>query len=203
MKRLIFGMLIALTAVAISGLGQGVMAGDKDQATVEKTSAKTGDKTRGDTTGSGWDWTWVADLSAKNETWQDTTRGTGKAMFKVTDDGKGLAYKLVVDDMDSVFAAHIHLGKKGENGPPVLFLYKGKTTGEFTGTLSDSTATAADLFGPMKGKSMSDLIDKIKNGDAYVQVHTNMYQEGAIRGHIMMVNKEEWGKKKESGGSGY
>ncbi len=203
MKKLIFSILIALVTVAISGLGQGVMAGDKDQATVEKTSAKTGDKSWGDKSGSGWDWTWMADLSAKNETWQDTSKGTGKAMFKVTDDGKGLAYKVVVDNMDSVFAAHIHLGKKGENGPPVLFLYRGKTTGEINGTLSDSTATAADLFGPMQGKSISDLVDKLKSGDAYVQVHTKMYQEGAIRGPVTMANKEEWSKKQKSGNSGY
>jgi hypothetical protein len=56
---------------------------------------------------------------------------------------------------------HIHKGKSGENGPPVaaLQMRKGKIT-------------SSDLQGPLAGKQISDLVDLIKNGQAYANVHT-------------------------------
>ena len=71
--------------------------------------------------------------------------------------------------------AHIHQGKSGENGQPIttpLQMGKGKIT-------------SSDLQGPLAGKQLSDLVDIIKNGQAYVNVHTDQNQNGEIRGQIM------------------
>jgi hypothetical protein len=45
--------------------------------------------------------------------------------------------------------------------------------------------TSSDLQGPLAGKQISDLVDIIKNGGAYVNLHTNQNQNGEIRGQIM------------------
>jgi hypothetical protein len=44
--------------------------------------------------------------------------------------------------------------------------------------------TANDLKGDFKGKSINDLVALIKSGDAYVNVHTDGYPDGEIRGQI-------------------
>ena len=41
------------------------------------------------------------------------------------------------------------------------------------GVLAEGTITAADLVGPLAGHPLSDLIDAIQAGNAYVNVHTN------------------------------
>jgi CHRD domain len=69
--------------------------------------------------------------------------------------------------------AHIHQGKAGENGQPVAPLQMGK-----------GKITSSDLQGPLAGKQISDLVDLMKNGGAYTNVHTQQNQNGEIRGQI-------------------
>ena len=40
----------------------------------------------------------------------------------------------------------------------------------------------------MKGKQISDLATAMSNGSTYVNVHTEKYPNGEIRGHIMIAN---------------
>jgi hypothetical protein len=70
--------------------------------------------------------------------------------------------------------AHIHQGKAGENGQHVAPLQMGK-----------GKVTSSDLQGPLAGKQISDLVDLMKNGGAYANVHTQQNQNGEIRGQIM------------------
>jgi CHRD domain len=68
--------------------------------------------------------------------------------------------------------AHIHSGKKGENGDVVVVLFKSDTpTGPMNGTLAQGNFTAADLKGPMAGKTIQDLVTAMKNGETYANVH--------------------------------
>jgi hypothetical protein len=113
------------------------------------------------------------------------TVAKGEATFHLGMDGEALAFKLVVSGIKDVTAAHIHIGKKGENGPPVVFLFHGpEKKGPFSGTLSQGTITAKDLFGPLGGKTVRDLMAKIDSGDAYVVVHTEQNPGGELRGRI-------------------
>ncbi len=112
------------------------------------------------------------------------TMAKGEAVFTLTK-GDELTYKLTVTDMENVTAAHIHIGKMGKNGGPVAGLFAGpKKEGKFSGTLSEGTITAKELMGPLAGKSVKDLVALIKSGDAYVNVHTDKYPDGEIRGQI-------------------
>jgi predicted lipoprotein with Yx(FWY)xxD motif len=112
------------------------------------------------------------------------TMAKGDATFTPIKDEEGLSYYVTVSDIDNVTAAHIHLGKKGENGPPVALITNDKKAGKFSGTIAEGTITKKDLMGSMTGKSVEDLIKQIKKGNAYLNVHTDKYPNGEIRGQI-------------------
>jgi hypothetical protein len=118
--------------------------------------------------------TFTAKLTGKDEVPPVNTQATGMAQFQLSSDGKELNYDLSGTNLQGFMMAHIHQGKSGENGQPVAPLQMGK------GKVSSS-----DLQEPLAGKQISDLVDLMKNGGAYVNVHTNQNQNGEIRGQIM------------------
>ena len=129
--------------------------------------------------------TFSAELHGSNEVPPVKSAASGEAIFTVIDNGNALKYKVTVDNLDNVTAAHIHLGKADENGPVLVFLFKGpEKKGAFSGVLAEGTIKASDLFDTLKGKSVSDLIAKMKAGDTYVNVHTTQNPPGEIRGQI-------------------
>jgi hypothetical protein len=89
-----------------------------------------------------------------------------------------------------VTAAHIHMGKMGENGDIVVTLCKAESCsagggGSGGGTLSlTGTFNATNLEGPMAGKQIEDLANEMTNGGTYVNVHTEQNPNGEIRGQI-------------------
>ncbi len=113
------------------------------------------------------------------------TKAKGDTEFKLSQDGKELSYKLKVKDIENVTAAHIHKGKKGENGPPLAGLFAGpKKEGKFSGILAEGKITEKDLLGELQGKPLDELVKLIKSGDLYVNVHTDAHPDGEIRGQI-------------------
>lgn len=126
-----------------------------------------------------------ADLSGKNVVPSVRTKAKGEAKFTVSDDGKTLSYTLVLRDIENPTAAHIHLGEAGQNGAPLATLFSGpKKEGKFRGNIAQSSLTDRDLIGEFNGKSISALLELIKSGKAYVNVHTDAYPDGEIRGQI-------------------
>ncbi len=112
------------------------------------------------------------------------TGAKGTATFQTRGD-KELTYTITVTDIESVSSAHIHKGKRGEDGSPVVNLsIKPGAMGKFSGTLSEGTITAGDFMGLLKGKPLNFLIDMIRSGDAYVNVHTYKNSRGEVRGQI-------------------
>jgi len=118
--------------------------------------------------------TFKAKLSGKDEVPPVNTQATGTAQFQLSSDGKEINYDLSTTNLQGFMMAHIHQGKSGENGQPVVPLQMGK-----------GKITSSDLQGALAGKQISDLVDLMKNGGAYVNVHTNQNQNGEIRGQIM------------------
>ncbi|MDD2582296.1 MAG: CHRD domain-containing protein [Desulfuromonadaceae bacterium] len=126
-----------------------------------------------------------AKLRGNNEVPSVKTKAKGDVMFKLSSDGKELSYKLAVKNIENPTAAHIHRGMKGKSGPPVANLFAGpKKEGKFSGDLSEGTITAKDLTSDLMGKSLDDLVQLIKSGDAYVNVHTDANPNGEIRGQL-------------------
>ena len=98
-------------------------------------------------------------------------------------------YVLKVRNIHSVIGVHIQNGNAQQNGPVVLILFgnptmTGPPTGAVNGVLSKGTSTASDLKGPLAGKQLSDLVNLIKSGNAYVNVHTTQNPKGEIRGQL-------------------
>ena len=52
------------------------------------------------------------------------------------------------------------------------------------GALVQGSITADKLEGPLKGKSISDLVNLIQKSSAYVNIHTQSFPDGEIRGQI-------------------
>jgi hypothetical protein len=133
--------------------------------------------------------TFEATLDGGSQVPKVDSKATGSATFTLSEDGKAIAYTVSVHDLRDVTMAHIHIGVSGKNGPVVVWLYpaagkpkliKGITNGE----LATGEITAANLTGPEKGKPLSDLVQDMKSGDAYVNVHTAEHKAGEIRGEI-------------------
>ncbi|MFL6376835.1 MAG: CHRD domain-containing protein [Nitrososphaeraceae archaeon] len=128
----------------------------------------------------------TAKMTGKEEVPPHDTKATGNAEFTLSSDGKTMSYKVDVMNIDKVTMAHIHQGKVGENGPPVVWLFNSSSnpTGPMNGMLSQGKITSNDLVGPLKGKQMSDLVKLINDGQAYANVHTEPNPKGEIRGQI-------------------
>ncbi|MFL6461072.1 MAG: CHRD domain-containing protein [Nitrososphaeraceae archaeon] len=128
----------------------------------------------------------TAKMTGKEEVPPHDTKAIGNAEFTLSSDGKTMSYKVDVMNIDKVTMAHIHQGKVGENGPPVVWLFNSSSnpTGPMNGMLSQGKVTSSDLVGPLKGKQMSDLVKLINDGQAYANVHTEPNPKGEIRGQI-------------------
>jgi hypothetical protein len=129
--------------------------------------------------------TFTATMTGSEEVPPKNTQATGSAKFVSSSDGNSMTYRIRVAHINGVTMAHIHSGSIGKNGPIVVTLFKSATpTGPVNGPLSQGTITSANLEGPLKGKTISDLVKLINDGKAYANVHTQQNPKGEIRGQI-------------------
>jgi Cu/Zn superoxide dismutase len=125
----------------------------------------------------------TAKMTGTQEVPPKDTKATGTATFVPTPDGMTLAYR-VDSNTNYNTMAHIHKGKADENGPIVVTFFT-STPGGIVPFTAHGNLRADDLEGPLAGKQITDLIKMIKDGDAYVNVHTVQNPNGEIRGQIM------------------
>jgi hypothetical protein len=127
------------------------------------------------------------------------TPASGTVEMRLSADGKSLQYKVTVEKLTNVNAADLHLGAATQNGPLVAKLWPkagGATKkGEFSGTLAEGTLDSGDLAGPLAGSPISDLVEQLREGGVYVNLHTSDgmdppnsgpgdYRLGEIRGQL-------------------
>jgi predicted small secreted protein len=105
-------------------------------------------------------------LSGAEEVPPVTVPGTGSGSFRVADDG-AISGSVTTKDVQGTMA-HIHRGAKGANGPVIVPLDKNGDT---------YTVPAGRKLTP---EQMNDL----KAGNLYVNVHTNRYKGGEVRGQL-------------------
>lgn len=138
------------------------------------------------------------------------TNGIGTASFELLDDNKTFNYQINVLDVPKITGIHIHQGKAGENGDVIVNLYNPKENifqnenkienetklsqiesnsvtinGNTQNSLiASGTINNSDLKGPLLGKDISDLINLMQSKNTYVNVHSESYPDGEIRGQI-------------------
>ncbi len=138
----------------------------------------------------------TATLSAANEApTPDSSTATGTATFTYVSDLGSIFYRLDVAGIDSAFAAHIHApAGLDTNAAVVINLFTGPTTKiGFTGTLAQGVLGEQ---GAPVGMTMDSLLVLLRNGHAYVNVHTRGpvnatthsggHPAGEIRGQVML-----------------
>ena len=130
----------------------------------------------------------VANLDGVKEVPPVDANATGSAGFSQPH-LNNMSYGIQLSDLEKVTAAHIHLGKEGQNGPVIVTLFKADNdtgTGLINGQLVGGSISNDMLEGPLAGKAVEvDLIKAIQDGEAYVNVHTTDNPNGAIRGQIV------------------
>ncbi|ADJ14028.1 CHRD domain containing protein [Halalkalicoccus jeotgali B3] len=98
---------------------------------------------------------------------------------------------MTIADICNVTQAHIHLGSEGEDGPVVAWLYPEggmepeRIGGRFSGILTEDSITAEDLVGEWEVADFEDVVGTFEQVGAYVNVHTEQYPDGEIRGQIL------------------
>jgi hypothetical protein len=117
------------------------------------------------------------------------TRAQGQANFWLSADGTELRYRLNVANIEDILQSHIHMAPAGSNGPIVVWLYPPAPPsqlipGRFQGVLEAGVITEANLTGPLAGMTLDALLDAIRSGNAYVNVHTLSHPPGEIRGQV-------------------
>lgn len=134
--------------------------------------------------------TFSATLSGKDEVPPTKSIANGTAKFQVNENDSQISYWVNLTGLKKIIQAHIHNGTSGQNGEVLVNLSNSKSAKnpdnpeiQLTGTISKG-----DLQGPLKGRELSDLLIVMRNGQAYVNAHTEIYPKGAIRGQIMSGN---------------
>ena len=119
----------------------------------------------------------------------------GQGIFQIAADGQSFDYKLIASNIENVVQAHIHCGPEGVNGPIAVWLHPSKTatgaltgpTGRHDGVLmqdtiepahvrtftSNAANNAACPLATAGAPTFAEVLEKIRGGNAYVNVHTN------------------------------
>jgi hypothetical protein len=118
--------------------------------------------------------TFRAVLSGADEVPPRDTGARGVATFRLNAEGTELGFRLVVANIENVFAAHIHCEAVGVNGPIGVTLFMGvPASGPVNGVLAAGTVTAPDPGNGCGWLDLDDVVTALESGDTYVNVHTN------------------------------
>ena len=124
-------------------------------------------------------------LSGKDEVPPTESNASAWAKFQSVDNDSQLSYWVSIIGLKEITGAHVHKGSDGQNGDIVAVLSEAKSAEGGNETISlKGNITKDGLQGPLEGKEVSDLVSLMRNGSAYVNVHTNEYKDGVIRGQI-------------------
>jgi len=101
------------------------------------------------------------------------SRGAGVVSFLHVAGQPEISTSLGALVVGSITGAHLHLGEVGENGPVVADVAVGQ-----------GRLTAADLRGPLAGADLDALLELMRSGGVYVDVHTLRFPDGELRGQV-------------------
>ena len=128
-----------------------------------------------------------AKLSGAQEVPPVVTDTTGKAHFHIKSAETAIRFRLDIKDAVGALGAagaHLHCAPAGFNGPVVAFL-AASVPGGFDGKVQiRATLTGANIINPACGVTIADLVQAMRDGDVYVNVHSPAHPGGVIRGQV-------------------
>jgi len=124
--------------------------------------------------------TFTADLSGANQVPPVTADGTGDATVTISDDGQSVSWDISYSGLTGDPAAgHIHFGAADVAGPVMIPFATVTPTG------SSGTFAAADYqAGEGLPADWGGVLAAIRDGNAYVNIHTAANPPGEIRGQL-------------------
>lgn len=136
-----------------------------------------------------------ARLSGGQEVMPVDSRVQGKVRFEVNSDHTMIGYELKIKarkkeaiGLLGVAGAHIHCASVGENGPVVAFL-AGEVSGGVEGRVEiEATLTNVNIVDTSCGATIQELVEAMRNGRTYVNVHSVKNPAGEARGQIELDN---------------
>jgi plastocyanin len=114
------------------------------------------------------------------------TDASGTAVVKGNDNV--LRYEIKLVNIDRVSAINFHQGSNDEIGDIIATLYSKTVPTPSKDLTIKGDLNQLNFVGPMKGKSISNLIDSIKAGKVYVNVKSMDFPDGEIRGSLSPEN---------------
>ena len=133
-----------------------------------------------------------AKLKGSNEVGPVVTDTTGNAEFKVNKAETKLKYSLTVKKGVEIKVAHIHCAPAGVNGGVILWLLDTGMVGPLDGKLKfAATLTDDKIVNPACGDTISKIVDSMKMGNTYVNVHSDDNPGGEVRGQIASNNDDD------------
>ena len=130
----------------------------------------------------------IATLSGEQVVPPVSTTATGRATFKHPDPTT-MNYKVNITGIIHPTGIGVHTGKMGSNGDLIVDLMKqAKNQSTNGGMIVTGSFTAQDLIGPMKGKTILELVDLMKSGDTYLIIDTGKHPTGEIRGQLELAH---------------
>lgn len=103
----------------------------------------------------------------------------GDATVTISDDGSSIDYEVSYENLTgAVTGSHIHFGGADVAGPVMIPFEHGDSP--FSGTFNEADYAAADGI----PDTWEGALDAIREGNAYVNVHTEQNPGGEIRGQL-------------------
>jgi outer membrane lipoprotein-sorting protein len=162
----------------------GGCGGDEDSTTSSSGTTSTGLTQESTTTIAAAPLIFTAALNGANQVPPVTTNAKGTLTLTVQPDGT-VDYVITITKLTNVTVARLRGGKPGASTGVIVTLRDGPTkTGTFTGVLAEGSFTAKDLDGPLKGKSVADLVALIESGNVFLNVGNSSHKSGAICGQV-------------------
>jgi hypothetical protein len=138
----------------------------------------------------------TAKLSGHEEVPATHSQGTGRLKLTINDDNT-MSFELTYSGLaNPATVAHVHFGQFGANGGVVFFFCGGSTKptpcppGQTTPATVTGTIVASDIVAigpqliPLGDAGLAAVVEEIKEGFAYANVHTGVSLGGEIRGQL-------------------
>ena len=153
---------------------------DSQEATLKASTAKKSDSDKVK-------YHFTASLKGSNEVPAIDSKATGEIIVSINKEETKIHYKLIVANIEDVIQSHFHVAPVGASGKVVAFLFGPnpipQPSGPFSGILAEGDIEAGDVINDLAG-DLGALIEAIRAGNVYANVHTNTNKGGEIRGNL-------------------